>query len=78
MTYRGTLLKELHSIVEICLQRNACICAIGGQRFPDSMVGNYFPDPGNKSGRTLNARRAEELASAYRPRPAGFALPVDP
>ena len=80
MTYTGTLLKELHTIVEICLQRNACICAIGGQRFPDSMVGNYFPDPGpgGKSVRTINARPAEDLAGVYRPRPAGFALPVDP
>jgi len=44
MTYTGTLLKDLQTTVEACLQSNARICAICQQRYGShSMVGARFP-----------------------------------
>jgi hypothetical protein len=45
MSYTGTLLKDLQSMVEACLQSNDRICVICWQRYGDhSRVGAYCPD----------------------------------
>ena len=60
MIYTGTLLKELHGIVEGCLQRSVRICAICGQRYQDhSAVGDYCPDLAAEGAIYLQTRFVE-------------------
>jgi hypothetical protein len=64
MIHTGTILSDLHRVVEVCLQRNGRICAQRGQRYDDHCnVDAYCPDPSSTDPIYLKTRFAERLRS---------------
>lgn len=64
MTYKGTLVKDLQSVVEACLQRNPSrVCANCGQRYGDHCnVGGSCPDLSSAIPAYLQTRFSERLS----------------
>jgi hypothetical protein len=63
MSYKGRLLRDLHSVVEVCLQRNNRTCINCGQRYGDHCrVDAYCPDPSSTNLVYLQTRFAERDA----------------
>ena len=69
MTHKGTLVGDLQSVAEACLQRNSNrICANCGQRFGDHYVGDPCPDlssavPGYLQTKFLERLSCSELSA---------------
>jgi len=61
MRYTGTILKDLESIVEACLQRDGRICAICRQAYGrHSLLGAHCPDSSLSGPAYLHTRFAEQ------------------
>ena len=64
MAYKGTLVRDLQSLVEACLQRNSSrVCANCGQRFDDYRnVGDSCPDLSSAVHACLRTKLLERLS----------------
>lgn len=61
MTFTGTLLKDLQCFVDFCLQSNARVCAVCGERYEKhSKVGANCPDSASTVSRYLQNSFAQK------------------
>jgi len=65
MSYTGTLVKDLQSLVEARLPLNGRICAVCGQRYGDhSFAGAYCPDSASAGRLYLQTSFTEQRCDA--------------